>query len=623
MSVAPSPTQNALAPLNPQQRLDKAHAIRVKVSEQRKAIGLRAHVANGDDQTYADANYCASFTKGLPHHEADDTTHTPPQYYAGEVVKEAYEALLAALQSGDPADFSAVPQGVQAMQPAAASQSESRFGSSTTDVGSIRHNGAAAAVATEVKRGFVNPQAGLAYDLQGFDPQQCTIAAAPSFAGAKAAGEMLELYWMALARDVPFALYGQETITQAAIADLNNFVQANPGDFDWPVNQSGEVDGQTLFRGNDTPGERVGPYISQFMWLDVPFGAQIINQRIHTTVPGQNYMTTWAEWLRIQRGVKPAPEEIEMSQDKQPLLRYIRNGRDLGQYVHVDVLFQAYFNAMLLILQQSHGSNNYTGLHAAFDLGNPYPLDGNQEGFVTFGGPHIASLLCEVATRALKAVWFQKWNVHRRLRPEVYAARVESIRRAEQLKAEQLKSRYPIHDSLFQSAVLAQVAASNPDENYLLPMAFPEGSPLHPAYGAGHATVAGACITILKAFFNEDQKLSALQDGKFKPKMSNGDGTALLDYPDSADELTVGGELNKLAANIGIGRNHAGVHWRTDHIASIRLGEEIAVSLLEDHACTFNEAGFEFSFTPFGRTKDGDVPPKKVITRHSECPALP
>lgn len=37
----------------------------------------------------------------------------------------------------------------------------------------------------------------------------------------------------------------------------------------------------------------------------------------------------------------------------------------------------------------------------------------------------------------------------------------------------------------------------------LLPQAFPEGAPTHPAYGAGHATVAGACVTILKAWFDE------------------------------------------------------------------------------------------------------------------------
>lgn len=36
---------------------------------------------------------------------------------------------------------------------------------------------------------------------------------------------------------------------------------------------------------------------------------------------------------------------------------------------------------------------------------------------------------------------------------------------------------------------------------YLLPIAYPEGSPTHPAYPAGHACVAGAGATMLKAFF--------------------------------------------------------------------------------------------------------------------------
>ena len=32
---------------------------------------------------------------------------------------------------------------------------------------------------------------------------------------------MVEDYWMALARDIPFSQYGNEPITAAAIADLN------------------------------------------------------------------------------------------------------------------------------------------------------------------------------------------------------------------------------------------------------------------------------------------------------------------------------------------------------------------------------------------------------------------
>jgi hypothetical protein len=33
--------------------------------------------------------------------------------------------------------------------------------------------------------------------------------------------------------------------------------------------------------------------------------------------------------------------------------------------------------------------------------------------------------------------------------------------------------------------------------SYLLPQAYPESAYLRPAYGAGNATVAGACVTIL------------------------------------------------------------------------------------------------------------------------------
>ena len=36
------------------------------------------------------------------------------------------------------------------------------------------------------------------------------------------------------------------------------------------------------------------------------------------------------------------------------------------------------------------------------------------------------------------------------------------------------------------------------------------------------------------------------------------------------------GELNKLAANISIGRNMAGVHYFSDYYDSLRMGEEIA-----------------------------------------------
>ncbi len=169
----------------------------------------------------------------------------------------------------------------------------------------------------------------------------------------------------------------------------------------------------------------------------------------------------------------------------------MRMGRDIAQWVHIDVLFQGYFQAFLCL----------AGIGAPFDSGNPYIGNPTQDGFGTFGGPHIATLLCEVSTRALHAVWYQKWCVHRRLRPEAFAGRIEYNRTN--------PGRFNVHSSINGSSALAAVKQHNEQFNgvgngtYLLPMAFPEGSPTHPAYGAGHATVAGACTTILKAWFEE------------------------------------------------------------------------------------------------------------------------
>ena len=120
-----------------------------------------------------------------------------------------------------------------------------------------------------------------------------------------------------------------------------------------------------------------------------------------------------------------------------------------------------------------------------------------------------------------------------------------------------------------------------PRDTYLLPMAFREGSPTHPAYGAGHATVAGACVTILKAWFDEFFVIP-------NPVVSNPIGRALIPAPGSP-KLTVGGELNKLAANIAIGRNMGGVHWRTDYTESVKLGEAIALGILEEQKLCYNE----------------------------------
>jgi hypothetical protein len=251
----------------------------------------------------------------------------------------------------------------------------------------------------------------------------------------------------------------------------------------------------------------------------------------------------------------------------------------------MDALYQAYLNAALILL----GSPSQGGMLAPFDPGNPYASSANQQGFGTFGPPHILALVTEVATRALKAVWFQKWFVHRRLRPEEFGGRVQNTFSG--------PAGYPLHSDLAASVgspdgALGRVFAAH--GTYLLPQAYPEGAPEHPAYGAGHATVAGACSTILKAWFDESHIVP-------DPVVASDDGLSLLPYT-GGDVLTVGGELNKVAANVAMGRNFAGIHWRSDYAESLKLGEAVAISVLRDQKATFNERFAGFSLTKFDGT---------------------
>jgi hypothetical protein len=480
------------------------------------------HPNNGDETLYP--NKIASYSKGLPHNSI------------GEVDLNAYNAMLAALNSGDPALFEAIPLGGN--------------------------------------RKLVNPQAGLAFDMEGRDAHSLVQPPAPTFASRETASEMAENYWMALLRDVPFTEYSSNAIAAAAAADLTAYgshfkgAKTNVGS----GQNNGVVTPDLLFRGL-TPGDKAGPYMSQFWYLPCFFGANEVSQRIRTAqtiaAGGTDYMTDFNTWLDVQRGVNQGSVIFD------PTPRYMRNGRDIGEWVHVDVLFQGYFQAFLVMA-------GFLGV--PFDSGNPYSGSVTQEGFGTFGGPHIATLLCEVATRALKAVWFQKWYVHRRLRPEVFGARTHRVLYN--------GATYPVHTQLLNSINSSSgLGAYMPAGNALLPMAFPEGSPLHPAYGAGHGTVAGACVTILKAWFDESAVIPS-------PVVSDPTGTSLSPYT-GPDTLTVGGELNKIASNVAIGRDIAGVHWRSDATESLKLGEAVAISILRDQKETYNEDFSGFSLTKF------------------------
>jgi hypothetical protein len=411
---------------------------------------------------------------------------------------------------------------------------------------------------------LVNPQAAFAYQLEGADSHSLGTPPAPSFSSAHAAAEMVELYWQALARDVPFANYDTSPITQAAIQDLNHLSA-----FSGPV-VSGKVTAGTLFGGN-VLGALAGPYLSQFLWQPIPVNSTVVDQRYTAGAPGIDYLETFPEWLVLQSGVPPfRPWTAD------PTPKYIYSGRALAEWVHYDFLYQAFHNAALILLNQSPLS--VLNANPYLNPANPYKTTKVETGFATFGAPHICCLLGAACQDALKAAWYQKWSIHRRLRPEEFGGRVHQTKVG--------AANYPIHADLLNSAALPAVFTAN--GSYLLPQAFAEGCPLHPSYPAGHATVAGACSAMLKAFFDETQLVT-------DTVQASADGLSLIPFTDAA--LTVGGEVNKLAFNIAMGRNFGGIHYRSDAEVGFRLGEDVAIAMLQDLVQTFTEdfAGFQFT----------------------------
>ena len=623
--------------------------------------------ANGEENDHGPV-YPANFTKGLAHDAFGlvDAAH-----------QEDYPCFVTAINSEDRTLFDDKVR-------------------SAKDHGIAYRCGIDNVADKAVWRGWESPRAGHVYELEGPDAGSVGMAPAPRVGSSELAVELAEVYGLAILRDVPFTEIvngngakvggGNAERTAAQIAALLNgmpFYNGNiadrksstPGHLDTASGlnrfESNRRDARlragqpaltadVMFRGS-THGAKTGPFLSQFLLAGansvvptpsgtpgfpakksqfeaedgfIRYGTQIIDQRIIVHKVGLDYMTDWRHWLDVQNGAKYGGTDLF-----EDTRRFITTPRDLATYVHYDQLYQAYLNAAFLMLD--------TGI--PHSRGFPEPsISGRRDAFATFGGPHVLSLVTEVATRCLKAVRRQKFNYHRRARPEALAGRMTLVELGEAGRLGNAQEAFEAtHAELpadLRSAIVAHNDAQNavamaamrrvkcgpangnyPDGltpaafqagNLLLPMAFPEGSPMHPSYGAGHATVAGGCVTMLKAFFEMFEDGNSFQERILKLGTGDyfepsADGSKLVNR--NGTKLTVQGELDKLAANIAIGRDMAGVHYYSDYYDSLRLGERIAVGILLEQCPAYGDS-IESIFTSF----DGDR-----LTIYGEVGACP
>ena len=616
------------------------------------------HIQNGDEQKFRHTvstaalhnaeitdkpSYMMSFTKGLPHNKETGLVDNPTYY----------QYLVRGIDSGDVRDFRDTPLGhVDNCMGNQCANHDFEWESNKA-----KNNSKPVGV-----RAWESQGAGQTYDLEGPDAQSVTMPPLPKLGSPELTAEIAEVYTQALLRDTPFNAFtpgvvgigsgiSKEDISTSqtlnaldvnapdvqkvkeateALSYLKWFQQDVIPDLDIHAKRRRRSYQQTpanAFRGI-AYGDNVGPYLSQFLLAGnsginandkerspskglISYGALTVEQKVRTATKGKDHLLIWDEWYDAQNGADLRGMEDYDDTNKR---RFIHSPRDLATYVHYDALYESYLNACLILM----------GNGVPFDPGIPFQEPDNvdhQQGFAHFGGPHILSLVTEVATRALKAVRFQKFNVHRRCRPEVVAARIHKCTTLEKMAPELCK----LHDELESIGLLAKIRDHNAnqnggDPNVLLPMAFCEGSPMHPSYGAGHATVAGACVTILKAFFDHKHPLNIVPTSEAQQEIvklvkktennnsftkddfissnlayvSVNDGKSLevvpvLDQNCRLAQLTVEGELNKLASNISIGRDWAGVHYFTDYYESLLLGERIALGILEEQKVTYNE----------------------------------
>jgi hypothetical protein len=498
-------------------RVQHALNLRIATAQRDSRIPVPPHTTNGDEQRYPD--HSASYSKGLL------------QDRIGVVDPVAWVFFKKALESGLNSDFEAIILG-----------------------GTHTLNG---------------PQGSYAYDLETADSDQFGNAPwvgdqggfplVPAFAQIESADygtQLVEMYWASLLRDVAFTDYAANNVAIAAAAELTT-MPAYKG----PRDGNGNVTPDLLFRG-PFAGDSIGPYMSQFMINPTVCGAQPLNQSMITYMPGIDYMTDTKTFLEVQNGISTGlVNQIDSVQ------RYLHDGRGLGAYTHVDMLFQAYLMGFLVM----------SGLKLPVNPGNPYVGSKTQNGFGTFGAPDYAATQGEVAARALNRVWFQKWLIHLTHRPEAGGGVLHQI-----LSGNEKKIDARLNRNVLNSKAVAQSFSKY--GTYLLSQAFPEGSPYHPSYPTGHGTVGGACITLLKFFFDGSQVWP-------NPMVPSNDGLSLVSYTGGdADQITVNGELNKLAHNVSYGHGiHAGIHWRSDTETSLLLGEAMALSFLKDKARTYHE----------------------------------
>jgi hypothetical protein len=393
------------------------------------------------------------------------------------------------------------------------------------------------------------------------------------------------------------------------VTDLNKYNQLS-GNPDISARLSkGTITPKTLFRGI-SEDEQYGPYMSQLLLKPFQYGNTPVRQFNNPDMDplNTNKANKMSVWLDVQRGIKVFNAALTDRNTE----KYAFDGRILGSIAHNDPLFSAFYNAAMILNQSGVGITGFGSVHSST--------------WIDSGAPAVLAAVADVATHALRVCWYAKYDLTMRIRPEVLAQRVMFASQASNSdyltggahpvpKLSTIKTNAEYGQSLLTKVNDWNVAHGGTNmsgKNYFLNMQYEEGSPTHPSLPAGHAVVAGACTTVLKAMVitrtpGTDNKILWVA-GPRTAVQADATGDNLISYAESdASSMTVIGELNKLASNMSLGRNTGGVHYRLDGYMGMRLGEDYAITYLQDrikeYGSNYNGLFKHYDLTKFDGTR--------------------
>ncbi|MBV2360021.1 bromoperoxidase [Thalassococcus sp. CAU 1522] len=421
----------------------------------------------------------------------------------------------------------------------------------------------------------------------------------PEFGPSELAAEMAELYALGLLRDVPFDrldnphhLVRVDDITSFTLHEMLCELRslpfldrrATPDAGGAPVssltgpggdsghrralrwNGDGQLTLRTAFRGG-VAGILGAPRMSSLWAMD--------NDRrkpcpMVERPAADASMSRWLKWVEHETGAGLClPGRVDARHCLPKTLG------DLAQHVHSAHPARVFFNAALALLAEG----------AAFDL------DLGAENGLARGRwtpSRLLALMADAADRATRMALSRAGKAARLSRPGVIAARMTVLLGREDLlasgtppvlaaAAQELSCHAP---NLLSWVARSQSGRSAPRlfrDTAFLPVDLTR-APLNPWDAAAHGVVAGALATLVKAVFD------TMRPTHLRMVAANGPSTDITQ------------EIDRLAAQIALGRSASAAYFGAESHQDLRLGEAIAMQVMRESFEADNEqAGLAFT----------------------------